>query len=60
MQNVGMPQGWTFNELFGFEEELLAMIPQPSVGVVIASQRLKKKEDKDKGDPETKAKWYMK
>lgn len=28
--------------------------------MVIASQRLKKKEDKDKGTPDTPAKWYMK
>ena len=60
LQKIGMPANWMFSELFGFEEELLAMIPQPSVGVVVATQRLKKKEDKDRGDPATKAKWYMK
>ena len=60
MKNLGMPANWTFGELFGFEEELLAMNPQPCVGVIIASQRLKKTEDKAKGSLDVPAKWYMK
>ena len=49
-----------FSEIFGFDEDLLAMIPLPSVGVVVAARRLKKTEDKAKGSPDTPSKWYMK
>ena len=41
MQKMGLPEQWAFSELYGFEEDLLAMIPQPVIAVIIAAQRLK-------------------
>ena len=45
MREVGMSGDWAVGEVFGFDEELLAFIPQPVVGVIAAMQRLKKEED---------------
>ena len=39
-----------FNEIYGFEDELLAMVPAPRYGVIVCAERLKKEEDKCKGD----------
>ena len=38
---------FAFNEIFGFEEDLLAFIPTPRYGVIICAERLKKAEDKE-------------
>ena len=59
MQKMGLPEQWAFSELYGFEEDLLAMIPQPVIAVIIAAQRLKKTEDKELGSPDTEAEFYM-
>ena len=37
---------YAFNEIFGFEEDLLCMVPAPRYGVIICAERLKKSEDK--------------
>ena len=39
-----------FNEIYGFEDELLGMIPSPRYGVIVCAERLKKQEDKLQGD----------
>jgi len=47
---VVSPATWGFSELFGFDEELLQFIPTPVLAVVVNMERLKKEEDKEKGD----------
>lgn len=32
---VKLPENWGFTEIYGFEEELLCMIPQPCLGVLL-------------------------
>ena len=44
-----MSPEWAIGEVFGFDEELLAFLPQPIVGVIVAVERLKKDEDRAKG-----------
>ena len=46
---MGLPEQWAFSEIYGFEDDLLAMVPQPVVAVIIAAQRLKKSDDKELG-----------
>jgi ubiquitin carboxyl-terminal hydrolase L3 len=47
MHQMGLPEPWGFSELFGFEEDLLAFVPQPVVAVIVNYERLveTKKED---------------
>ena len=59
MQRMGLPEQWAFSEIYGFEEDLLAMVPQPVVAVIIAAQRLKKPEDKELGSVDTEVDFYM-
>ncbi len=59
MQRMGLPEQWAFSEIYGFEEDLLAMVPQPVVAVIIAAQRLKKPEDKQLGSADSEADFYM-
>ena len=60
MQEVGMSKEWGFGEVFGFDEDLLAFLPQPVLGVIANVERLKKSDDKLRGDPDTKVDFYMK
>ena len=50
---------FAFNEIFGFEEDLLAFIPAPRYGVIICAERLKKAEDKERGDLAVEKDFYM-
>ena len=59
MQKMGLPEQWAFSEIYGFEEDLLAMIAQPVLAVIINAERLKKAEDKELGNPETEVAFYM-
>lgn len=45
MHQMGLPESWGFSELFGFDEDLLAFVPQPVVAVIVNYERLSKKED---------------
>eukprot|EP00352_Strombidinopsis_acuminata_P006259 CAMPEP_0176378178 /NCGR_PEP_ID=MMETSP0126-20121128/29419_1 /TAXON_ID=141414 ORGANISM="Strombidinopsis acuminatum, Strain SPMC142" /NCGR_SAMPLE_ID=MMETSP0126 /ASSEMBLY_ACC=CAM_ASM_000229 /LENGTH=230 /DNA_ID=CAMNT_0017740337 /DNA_START=37 /DNA_END=729 /DNA_ORIENTATION=+ len=60
MNKVGLPKEWTFGEIYGFEEDLLAFIPRPVLAVIINAERLKKTEDKQKGDASVPVEYYMK
>merc|ERR1712070_22288 len=62
MHKIGLPKEWAVGEVFGFDEELLAFLPQPIIGVIVNIERLKKEEDKDKGSEDNNGKvdFYMK
>ena len=62
MHRLGMKNAHAIGEVFGFDEELLAFLPQPILGVIVAVQRLKKEEDKENGSEEncSKVHYYMK
>jgi len=48
-----------FSEIFGFEAELMAMVPTPRYGVIVCAERLKKQEDKARGDLAVVNDYYM-
>jgi ubiquitin carboxyl-terminal hydrolase L3 len=35
LHNMGMPKTWAITDVFGLDEELLAMLPQPVVGLLL-------------------------
>ena len=45
MHKIGLDPANAVGEVFGFDEELLAFLPQPVVGVIVAIERLKKADD---------------
>lgn len=45
MQKLGLPSTWGFSEMYGFDEDLMGMIPQPVVAVILnADYKAKNKE----------------
>ena len=62
MQSIGLANTWAIGEVFGFDEELLAFLPQPILAVIVAIQRLKKEDDVEQGSEEnvSKVHYYMK
>lgn len=50
LQSIGLPSTFSIGEVFGFDEELLAFIPQPVLGIILCMERLIPKSDlPDKG-----------
>ena len=62
MHKIGLSKEWAIGEVFGFDEELLAFLPQPVIGIIVAIERLKKEADKECGSPDhvSKVPFYMK
>ena len=60
MHSLGLPAKWTFGEIYGFEEDLLAFIPTPCIAVIINAEFLKKQEDRQRGDLTVANEYYMK
>jgi len=62
MHQIGLPESWAIGEVFGFDEDLLAFLPQPIIGVIVAVERLKKHEAIQCGSVENNSKvpFYMK
>jgi len=60
MHSCGLPSSWAFGEVFGFDEELLAFLPQPVIGVIANVERLNKQEEKLRGAIDTPVDYYMK
>jgi len=60
MHKVGLSPSLAVGEVFGFDEELLAFLPQPVHAVIVNFERLNKAEDKALGNPEVPVDFYMK
>ena len=60
MHQCGLPENWTFGEIYGFEEDLLAFIPTPVKAVIINAEVLNKQTDRAKGDRAVVQDFYMK
>jgi len=64
LHSIGLPTTFSIGEVFGFDEELLAFIPQPVLGIIVCYERLIPKSqyrEQDKGSPDNydKVAWYM-
>lgn len=62
MHQVGMSKDWAIGEVFGFDEELLAFLPQPVIAVIVAIQRVKDNQEPDQSSEDNSAlvPFYMK
>ena len=64
LHSIGLPTTFSIGEVFGFDEDLLAFIPQPVLGIIVCYERLIPKSqyrEQDKGSPDNydKVSWYM-
>ena len=57
---LGLPEVWGFGEIYGFEEDLLAMVAMPVLAVIINSERLNSAADHELGSTSTVADFFMK
>ena len=60
MRQCGLPSAWAFGEIYGFDEDLLAFVPQPVLAVIVNAEFLKKAEDRVRGDLAVASQYYMK
>ena len=62
MHSIGMSDQWAIGEVFGFDEDLLAFLPQPVIAVIVAIQRNKDNLEEDKSNEADSAlvPFYMK
>ena len=60
MRQCGLQEAWGFGEIFGFEEDLLAFVPQPCLAVIVNAEFLKKADDRVRGDLAVTNQFYMK
>lgn len=60
LQKIGMSKEWAVGEVFGFDEDLLAFLPSPQVGVIVAFESLKKGEESGSEDNIPIVPYYMK
>eukprot|EP00565_Helicotheca_tamesis_P002572 CAMPEP_0185725474 /NCGR_PEP_ID=MMETSP1171-20130828/1721_1 /TAXON_ID=374046 /ORGANISM="Helicotheca tamensis, Strain CCMP826" /LENGTH=230 /DNA_ID=CAMNT_0028393615 /DNA_START=48 /DNA_END=740 /DNA_ORIENTATION=+ len=49
MHSIGLSSQFQIGEVFGFDEELLAFLPQPTHGIIVAVERASWAEDRQKG-----------
>ena len=60
MHKIGMSKDWAIGEVFGFDEDLLAFLPQPVQAVIVAIQRKNPEEDQSKAENASLIPYYMK
>ena len=60
MHKIGMSKDWAIGEVFGFDEDLLAFLPQPVQAVIVAIQRKNPEEDQSKPENASLTPYYMK
>lgn len=60
LHDLGMSNKWGIGEVYGFDEDLLAFIPAPVLGVILNVEILKRAEDKARGSEDTNVEYYMK
>uniref|UniRef100_A0A7S4J079 Ubiquitin carboxyl-terminal hydrolase n=1 Tax=Odontella aurita TaxID=265563 RepID=A0A7S4J079_9STRA len=49
LQKIGLSKEYSIGEVFGFDEELLAFLPQPIHGIIVTLERLNRESDVAKG-----------
>ena len=54
-----MPQTWGFNELYGFDDELLDMVPKPVLAVVVNFEKIDNGEMNIMGFQEYQSRYFM-
>lgn len=64
LNSIGLPPSFSIGEVFGFDEDLLAFLPQPVLGVIVCYERLIPKSeyrDQDKGSADLydRVRFYM-
>eukprot|EP00581_Thalassiosira_minuscula_P019993 CAMPEP_0183714272 /NCGR_PEP_ID=MMETSP0737-20130205/8852_1 /TAXON_ID=385413 /ORGANISM="Thalassiosira miniscula, Strain CCMP1093" /LENGTH=250 /DNA_ID=CAMNT_0025943179 /DNA_START=172 /DNA_END=924 /DNA_ORIENTATION=+ len=64
LQSIGLPTTFSIGEVFGFDEDLLAFIPQPVLGIIVCYERLIPKseyreQDKGKKEDYDQVSFYM-
>ncbi len=59
MHECGMPQTWGFNELYGFDDELLDMVPKPVLAVVVNFEKIDNGEMNIMGFQEYQSRYFM-
>jgi len=61
MRKIGLSAEFIIGEVFGFDEELLAFLPQPIHAIIVAVDRRSRAEDRQKGSPENSSlvEFYM-
>ncbi|KAL3809974.1 hypothetical protein ACHAXA_007750 [Cyclostephanos tholiformis] len=45
LRSIGLPSQFSIGEIFGFDEDLLAFVPQPVLGIIVCHERLISKSD---------------
>ena len=58
--NIGLNMKWAIYECYGFEPDLIAMLPPVTVAAIVTYKRLKREEDVELGDPSLEMDYYMK
>lgn len=59
MHRIGLSPMFAIGEVFGFDEDLLAFLPQPIYGIIVAFERLKNDRDKGSAADTALVNYYM-
>ena len=60
MASMGLPPNWIYSELYGFEQEMLGLVPRPVVALILNAEYNQKRADRPQGSLDTVNKYYMK